>query len=67
MIYRDYEITSDPTCGCCIYVHLDYDGPEDGRVGEGTSIEDCKRQIDEIIENSCPACERYVCICGRAA
>lgn len=32
------------------YCHDDYDGApdaRDGRFGHGTSIEDCKRQIDE--------------------
>lgn len=31
------------------FVHIDYDGPEDSRKGHGKSIEDCKKQIDEML------------------
>jgi hypothetical protein len=32
------------------FAHKDYDGPGDRRCGDGRSIDDCKAQIDELIE-----------------
>lgn len=33
------------------FVHDDYDGPGDPRCGNGKSIEDCKEQIDGILDD----------------
>ena len=54
--YRDYRITlyvkPSPFRGLDYdFAHKDYDGPEDRRCGNGASIEDCKRQIDELIDD----------------
>jgi hypothetical protein len=40
MDYLEYEVKDAPR---------DYDGPEDRRCGQGSSIEDCKAQIDELL------------------
>lgn len=40
-----------------VFAHEDYDGAEDandGRAGCGPSIEDCRSQIDEQIEEKSP-------------
>lgn len=33
------------------FAHEDYDGPGDKRCGTGANVEDCKQQIDEILED----------------
>lgn len=55
MRYRDFEITNIcppiPTRSCdWEFAHVEYDGPEDNRIGHGPTVEDCKRQIDEWYE-----------------
>jgi hypothetical protein len=36
------------------FYHKDYDGPEDGRHGDGPSLDDCKAQIDDWwLEQDC--------------
>lgn len=51
--YRGYEITVGP---CYTpdsrwqFIHKDYDGPEDDRIGLAASIDDCKAEIDCQIE-----------------
>lgn len=49
MIYKDYKIEPDGIWDSFKFVHVDYDGPEDHRLGGGNSIQDCMRKIDEII------------------
>lgn len=51
ILYKDYEISVGPGYtpdSRWQYAHEDYDGPEDNRCGLGSSIDDCKEQIDEI-------------------
>lgn len=52
MEYRDYliEENTSPWPGKFEFVHNSYDGPGDNRLGFGNSIQDCKDQIDEQIE-----------------
>jgi len=57
--YRDYKISYDPPpvptrAWDYQFVHIDYDGPPDERCGTAPSLEDAKRQIDEIIAESEP-------------
>lgn len=40
--WRDYQWT---------YTHKDYGGPGDRRNGMAPSVEECMRQIDELIED----------------
>jgi hypothetical protein len=47
MIYKNYEIKPGEYTKFD-FVHLEYDGPEDRRLGHGRSIDDCKQQIDEM-------------------
>ncbi len=51
-IYRNFEISYDPPPGHAPklsyqYCHVDYDGPEDKRIGRDESIEACLERIDE--------------------
>lgn len=61
-LYRDYKISYDPPpvptrAWDYQFAHVDYDGPGDNRCGTATSLEDAKRQIDEIIANGeCKTC-----------
>jgi len=53
-IYRGYSISFDPKQipyrdFDFNFSHVDYDGPEDKRCGNGASVSDCQDQIDEII------------------
>lgn len=54
-LYRGYWIDYNPPpipvrdCDWS-FSHIDFDGPGDNRYGYGPSIEDCKAQIDEQIE-----------------
>lgn len=51
--YRDYEIWPiDIMQFRFEFNHKDYDGPEDRRLGTGKTIEDCRQQIDEQIEDA---------------
>jgi len=50
--YRNYRIHYDPPpipirSFDWHFAHKDYDGPEDGRIGDGPTAEDCMRQIRE--------------------
>lgn len=60
--YRGYEISMnwcniDARCDY-VFAHKDYDGapiepdgpPSDSRCGYGPSIDDCKSQIDDLVE-----------------
>lgn len=54
MTYRDYKISYDPPpvptrAWDYQFAHVDYDGPGDCRCGTAPSLEEAKRQIDEII------------------
>lgn len=49
--YRDYTIKRGEYTKF-EFVHNEYDGPEDNRLGTGNSIEDCKEQIDEKYDDS---------------
>ena len=56
-LYRDFEISRNPYSRppCSVdwqFVHKDYDGPEDRRFGHGPTLDDCKEQIDEMLEDS---------------
>jgi len=54
LIYHEYEI-SLAYSHCPFkyqYVHTEYDGPEDHRLGYRNSIEECKMEIDEQIAES---------------
>lgn len=51
IVYKDFEICVGPAYtrdSQWQFAHVDYDGPEDNRCGLGSSIEDCKEQIDEL-------------------
>ena len=59
-VYRGYQIYFDPKpvpitlAGCWTFVHDDYDGAPDAndhRCGDGVDVPDCKRLIDEMIED----------------
>ena len=57
--YRNYNISYDPPpvptrAWDYQFAHVDYDGPGDNRCGTAPSLEDAKRQIDEIIAESEP-------------
>jgi hypothetical protein len=54
--YKGFTITHDPKpissrAWDYDFAHKDYDGPGDIRCGNGSSVEDCKAQIDEILED----------------
>jgi hypothetical protein len=49
VIYRDFEIWPDENWGF-MWSHVDYDGPEDHRIGTGDTVGDCKVKIDEYLE-----------------
>jgi hypothetical protein len=60
--YRDFAITPidppGPTSLRWQYVHCDYDGPEDKRIGVAASIQECKDAIDDMLwEPECEACQ----------
>ena len=61
MQYRNYEIDiPDRNCPFSYrYVHNNYDGPEDRRIGFGSSILDCKNAIDDAIDDAiyCEQCD----------
>jgi hypothetical protein len=39
------------------WVHADYDGPEDRRIGTASGKHECRMDIDEYIaENECEGC-----------
>lgn len=44
--YRGYAVSNSWHSGFD-YVHNDYDGPEDGRCGNESTLEACYRAIDE--------------------
>lgn len=48
MTYRNYIIEKD-NYGWQFH-HVDYDGPEDTRIGTGSSYIDARCQVDEMIE-----------------
>jgi hypothetical protein len=51
--YKDYRIKYDPppVPGInYVYYHDDYDGPGDNRFGYCRTIQECKDEIDELIE-----------------
>lgn len=51
--YRGYRIDPNPYMFLedrFIYSHMDYDGPGDNRCGTAATIEDAKREIDELEE-----------------
>ena len=53
--YRGFAVVLDPPpiptrAHDWSFVHPDYDGPGDPRCGSGSSIADCQRQIDEILD-----------------
>jgi hypothetical protein len=53
MEYRDYIIQPHSYFGGHFeFVHKEYDGPEDRRIGHGSTVQDCKQQIDDIIFES---------------
>lgn len=49
MEYRGFKIEKDPHSGWK-YVHKEYDGPEDTRIGTASSFVEARCQIDEMIE-----------------
>jgi hypothetical protein len=51
IVYRFYHIyaNSDGYYPYA-YAHEDYDGPEDARCGTAKTIDDCKHEIDELID-----------------
>lgn len=59
LLYRDFEIRkTDPVppiptwqSFAWTYCHIDYDGPEDSRIGCCASPEACKAEIDEWHED----------------
>lgn len=63
MLYRNFIITEDhppiPTrAHDWNYRHEDYNGPEDQRWGTGSSLQDCKNAIDDMLwEPECEACQ----------
>lgn len=52
--YRDFIIKPDCATGMFMWVHKEYDGPEDRRIGFCCqSVQQCKREIDDyIFENA---------------
>lgn len=57
MIYRDFEIYYNPPPipirGVDYqFAHVDYDGPEDRRIGMARNIDAAKAAIDEMIEEA---------------
>ena len=52
--YKDYEITYQPKPGDpklspdFDFVHREYDGREDGRIGSCRSVKDCMNSIDQL-------------------
>ena len=62
MRYKDYFIFHNPKPfplrelswdrGDWDWVHIDYDGAEDGRCGVGASVMDCKAEIDMLEDNN---------------
>ena len=61
MIYRNYEIMEWPNNYPFPfqYVHCDYNGPEDNRIGNGDSVQDCRNAIDDAISDliHCEQCD----------
>ena len=54
--YRDYTIEYNPKpipirTKDWDYVHDDYDGPEDNRLGSTNSLESAKAEIDDMCED----------------
>lgn len=47
--YRDFEVSRHFGEGWQ-YLHVDYDGPEDGRCGTEKTAEACYRSIDERLD-----------------
>lgn len=60
LLYRDFEIKrTDPVppipgwqAFAWTYCHIDYDGPEDSRIGYCASPDACKAEIDEWHEEA---------------
>lgn len=55
VVYRGFSIKLDPPPiptrdHDWVFVHPEYDGPGDPRCGTGSSVANCQRQIDEILE-----------------
>lgn len=61
--YRGFTIEHDPKpiptrAHDYSFVHEDYDGPEDKRIGTGSSVQDCRDAIDDMLwEPECEACQ----------
>jgi hypothetical protein len=49
-LYRDYVITPAGHVYEWLYVHRDYGGPPDDRHGEESTLEACRAEIDERID-----------------
>lgn len=53
ILYRDYKIFNADyrlTRGTWVFLHKDYDGDGDKRLGGGRTIEECVKLINEQIE-----------------
>jgi hypothetical protein len=48
MIYREFKIEHDGYA--YLYSHVEYDGPEDSRIGHAKNVEAAKEDIDEMID-----------------
>ena len=59
-VHRGYEI--ECRAHEWVFVHEEYDGPEDGRIGSAKSFFDCLDQIDDELDG-CDA----ACACGKPA
>jgi hypothetical protein len=48
VLYRDFEIR--PSDWGFTWSHVEYDGPEDRRIGTNDTVGACKVDIDELLE-----------------
>lgn len=61
--YRGFVISYDPKpipirMHDYNFVHEEYDGPEDKRIGTGASVQDCKDAIDDMLwKPECECCQ----------